>query len=168
MNQRKKSLTELLCNGKDGLCWDVDKMISSLDTHKVSLDEVKSMESELKSKPPLIDSGSILVVLSLFITCFSGYLTNANNTLMSALAIRTSKMTETELTTYWPKHGKAVLKQVSNNSGVLNGISKFIWVILLVLLIVWVYKIFKSFQKQKQLQALHEYERILLAKSMKH
>ncbi len=160
-----RSLLTLLCDGKDSAFLKVNDMLESLDKHHVSMEETKSMEDEIGEEPPIAGGGAVLATITLFVTCFSGYLVSINNSLMSALATRTSKMSNAQFVQYWHHTGKAVLNQVNEDASMLNVMSMLIWLSLAIIIVVWIFKFRKSIINRKRLQALHEYERKLLVKS---
>lgn len=157
------SIDNLLCDGKNSVLMNVGDMVNSLNTHHVTIEEVKSMEEEIENEPKFPGGGVIWTIATLFVTTFSNYLVLSSNSLIGALNARISKMGPKEFPKYWHNEGSKTLTRVSENISFLNVMSMIIWISLAIALALWIYfALRRTLLNRKRLQALYQYERQLL------
>ena len=160
------SINNLLCNSKDYASMSIDEMLKSLNDHHVTIEETQSMEAEIENEPKFPGGGAIWTIATLFVTTFSNYLVLSSNSLMGALNARVSKMKPKEFVKYWHSSGEKILSRVNENISFLNVMSMIIWIGLAIALALWIYfALRRTILNHRRLQALHQYERQLLAKN---
>lgn len=143
----------------------VTKRVSSLKEHNVTMEEVESLRDEIRNRPKFFGGIAVITLFSLFVSGISALVVSINRDLLTAIQIKTSKMTQAKALDYLNTTGQRILNSIGNRYQMGGGVlEKIVWVIfacvclfvLMVNVMIW--------RDRKLLSALAEYERFLLRK----